>query len=456
MCCLGSELDIKDQAIDILKQRSADLHQWAIETTALQREETYLIGPRSPTLDQQRSVQDRTTHVQIWTKTSDPGRIGSYRFLLSGSEPVHTQMDRATARAALTSQKKWSFPAAAGSDICKLQAHAPFASDLAVASQIFVDEACATIEGCVTKATSFNSAEIFASHLLVDRQLSSGLQKIEHQSRLYAEVCFSAQDGTSDNEFLVTRMGVSPEQLRFPDMCKTAVEGARGLCKAKTTPAGIYRVKLDAETFAQILGDALEAVDGARRYYQQPYIEKGGAWIPSYTGPSFSLSLDPSVKGGFESMHFDASGQLQRPLTLIRDGQVLENTLSTQFSQYLDLPTTPHCGNIRFEVSSVGPGGELNGGAGPILKVWQFSGLFTDPSTMTFSSEIRLGELEYPDGRREFVKGGNLTGQFQTVMTDPVFAKNQVFVNLNQSALSTARGYLGPEWVVVSNVSVSG
>src|SRR5690606_33090310 len=103
-----------------------------------------------------------------------------------------------------------------------------------------------------------------------------------------------SRDGRQSDEFLVTRMGVQPNELDLPGLCAESATGARALLQADRTPSGTYAVQVDGEVLGQIFSDAITHLDAEQKYFQLPYIERGSDFIAAYKGVDFELGLDPS------------------------------------------------------------------------------------------------------------------------------------------------------------------
>jgi hypothetical protein len=87
----------------------------------------------------------------------------------------------------------------------------------------------------------------------------------------------------------------------------------------------------------------------------------------------------------------------------------------------------------------------------------QFSGLFADPNSGTYSSEIRLARLyDNESGKVTYIKGGSLSGSFAENLQNARFSKNRVKRAHFSSNSSSGEGYYGPEFALLGDVSIVG
>lgn len=437
----------------LLKKKSKHLHQWSVRQVDIAREENYLIcdAKKIATLDQNRSVRDQQVWLNIWVP-KEKGRIGYSRLLVDMQDDLEKQIDRQLQKAQLTDEEFWVLPqpvpaSFAAPKLC----FDGFARDIELGSQYFVDDCMAQIRQAA--GATFNSAEIFISRISDQTLMSSGFKNTELRSKIYSEVCFSAGDDKDSNEFLVTRVGLHPEQINFPELCQRSLAGAKALLKAEPMTEGLYTVKLDGETMGQLFNDACQSLRGERKYYQLPFTEVGQDFIPNFAGVPFDLAFDPSIEMGLASGQFDEYGSPEQRLTLVSRNKVQANVIDARMAQYLNRSATGSGGNVLVSPEHMLSDQDLE--KIDHLEIWQFSGLFSDAQSLTFSSEIRLGELVPANGRRRFVKGGNLSGKFQENFLKIRFGGGRNFVNLNDQAIGASLGFDGPRWGLLNDVSVS-
>lgn len=92
-----------------------------------------------------------------------------------------------------------------------------------------------------------------------------------------------------------------------------------------------------------------------------------------------------------------------------------------------------------------------------VIEILQFSGLFVDPNSGTFSSEIRLAKLyDNRTGKVRYLKGGSLSGSFFENFRKAHFSRERIKRAHFSSGSSQGEGYYGPEFALLGEVSIVG
>ena len=103
----------------------------------------------------------------------------------------------------------------------------------------------------------------------------------------------------------------------------------------------------------------------------------------------------------------------QKPLKIVDKNKVINTLTDKQFADYLNKNATTSRGNIVVESGQL-TYTRLTQQAPRVLEVLQFSGLFVDPYSGTFSSEIRLARVyDNAKGTVTYLKGGSLSGSIR-------------------------------------------
>ena len=100
---------------------------------------------------------------------------------------------------------------------------------------------------------------------------------------------------------------------------------------------------------------------------------------------------------------------------------------------------------------------ELTQQAPLVLEILQFSGLFTDANTGTFSSEIRLARL-FDNEKKQvtYIKGGSLSGSISENFRELRLSHSKISRAHFSNESANGQGYFGPEYALLSNVSIVG
>jgi predicted Zn-dependent protease len=166
--------------------------------------------------------------------------------------------------------------------------------------------------------------------------------------------------------------------------------------------------------------------------------------------------LDPSLPFGADTTAVSNQGLLQLPLKLVEQNQVVETATDKQFGDYLGNPPNTVRGNLVVQPGKLSHQ-ELTQSAEKVIEILQFSGLFSDPNTGTFSSEIRLAKLyDNLSGKVTYLKGGSLSGSIRENFRGLKLSHSVTQRSHFSTEQFPGQGYFGPEVALISNVSIVG
>ena len=140
----------------------------------------------------------------------------------------------------------------------------------------------------------------------------------------------------------------------------------------------------------------------------------------------------------------------------MESNRVVASLTDKQFADYLGNTATTSRGNIVVDPGKLSYA-ELTQAAPQVLEILQFSGLFADPYSGTFSSEIRLARLyDNVKGTVTYLKGGSLSGSIRDNFKGARISKERVKRAHFESNSMHGHGYFGPEYAMLSDVSIVG
>lgn len=455
-----------DELISSLKEnceKDSSWHQWALTQREENRQEYYLIQSAEKggvDLDQSRGVTNLEFKLRLYVKKAE-GQLGFAEGSLIREWELVPQLESLKQKALLGSEELWSFPNPISSNPLKAseespqKIYAPLLDDLSgCAFQIYQDLGAAIR---VTSMGQFNSAELFVIHERLTVVLSSGFTRVQDESKIYAEVCFSATDDNSSlsEEFLVTRWASHPEQLNFTQMCQESSTLAEASLRTKKASSDSYSVILHKDALNILLHDLLAQLRAQRKYYRMPFKEKDSPLIENFSGNPFALKLDPTLDFCFASQAYSGEGWPQRILELARDNQVLSHMTSHQMAQYLGEKPSSTEGCLVIEPERVLSKEALVQSQPRVLEILQFSALSCSDMDLTFSSEIRLARLyDRETGEISYIKGGNLSGHLPTNFAQVQWGGDLMVENYLEYS-GAGMSYFGPELALINNVRVS-
>ncbi len=382
--------------------------------------------------------------------------------------PLPEQLAAAMAAARQTDQRSWALPPAYGGDLPNLLTADPdLLEDMDGCMEKMTAQIAAAVN--VVRPTRFNSAELFMSLHRRQWHLSNGLSYEAAQTRIYVEAAYSmaqtVAEGSADgsissgqisDEYLHTQWAVNMADISVSALFDETSERAMRMLQVRPPIAGNYPVIIDAEVLATLFHDQLGQLSAVNAYNKLPFIAPGAELIKAAQGDLITMALDPDLPYGADTALFSRAGVRQQYLTLVDKNIVQATAADQQHASYLGLPVTSVRGNLVVAPGSLNHA-QLSQAAPLVIEILQFSGLFTDANSGTFSSEIRLARVyDNANGSVHYIKGGSLSGavadNFKGLRLSSDVVKHTHF----SSAAPRGQGYLGPQYALLSDVSIAG
>lgn len=451
--------------LDTLKRELGsrpEVKAWILTREHVHRRERYfMMDGKAMILDQDREVSSQGLDARIFVKlTQKPGRQGEISKKLFTTMPLAPQLDSAIEAALQTDHQAWDLPTALPNKLEPLQTADPrMAEDLEAAMTTLTNR----VEVAVSKRrkTQFNSAELFLSVHDRELHLSNGLSHRSSQSRVYSEAAYSftkpGDDGKPrSDEYLNTRWAVSLDELpleRLFDETSDRAEHSLDVTKPQT---GQYPVIVDADVLAVLFNNQVSQLSSANAYNGLPFVNSGDEFVQGATGDELTITLDPTLGFGADTTAVSEQGVMQKPLRLVDKNRVVASCTDKRYSDYLSRAASTTRGNVVVEPGPLSYA-ELCRHAPKVVEILQFSGLFADPNSGTFSSEIRLARLyDNERGTVTYLKGGSLSGSFNENFKRARLSRERVKHAHFSSNGASGQGYYGPEYALLSDVSIVG
>ncbi len=442
-------------------EKREELKGWILIHEHFKRRERYLMHDHTTlTMDQDREVHGENLRVRVMVLLPKNGRQGEASRKLFTSEPLAPQIDAAIEAALQTDYQEWSLPEGLPKNLPQLKTADPkMAEDL----EGVMKELTVRISGAALKArkAKFNSAELFLSLHDFEVYNSRGMIYRYSQSRIYTEAAFSFSKKLSSgemvsDEFLNTRWAVALDDFPIEGLFEETAERAEQTLDVQKPESGRYPVIVDAEVLGQLIAAQASQLSATNSYHGLPFLKQGDELFAGAKGDLVSITLDPSLDYGADTVAVSEQGLVQNPLKLVEQNRVVGTSADQQFGEYLGMKPTTVRGAVVLSPGSM-TREKMTQAAPRVLEILQFSSLVVDPNRGTFSSEIRLARLFDNENKSvKIIKGGSLSGSLKENMLEARFTQNCV-MRANFSALSSGgSGYFGPEFGLLSNVSVVG
>lgn len=451
--------------LDTLKHELSsrpEVKAWIVTQEHVHRRERYFMLDGSALItDQDREVRGQSIEARVMVRLpGKPARQGEITKKLFPSLALKPQVDAALEAALQTDHQAWELPTEPARDLPQLATTDPrMAEDL----ERSMGELTERIGACVARkrGTLFNSAELFLSVHDRELHLSNGLTHRSSQSRVYAEAAYSCSrkgpDGkTRSDEYLNTRWAVSADDLPLERLFDETSERAEASLDVSKPETGTYPVIVDAEVLATLFNNCVTQLSAANSYNGLPFVSAGAELIEGAAGDLLTITLDPSLAYGADTTALSEQGVMQRPLKLVDRNRVVATSTDKRYADYLGAPVSTVRGNVVVEPGSL-THAELTRQAPRVIEILQFSGLFADENSGTFSSEIRLAKLyDNRSGKVSYIKGGSLSGSFRDNFKGARLSSERVKQAHFASNSMRGAGYYGPEHALLSDVSIVG
>jgi predicted Zn-dependent protease len=443
-------------------KKHSDLKSWMITQENVHRRERYfMMDGKSLVIDQDRSVLSQNIRIKLAVKQPQAAdRQGEISIKLFQAKPLAPQIEAAIQAAAQTDHQAWELPTEIPRELPQVLSTDPrMAEDL----DTVADQVSLKIGQVVAKKTNtaFNSAELFLSVHNREFHLSNGLQPRSSQSRIYVEAAYSfAQKKPSgeleSDEYLNTRWAVNLDDLDLEKLFDETSERAQHSLGLEKPETGLYPVIIDADVLSTLFDSYLGQLSSANAYHELPHLNVGSELIAESTGDKISVCLDPELAFGADTAVLSEQGVLQKSLKLVDKNQVLATMTDKQYADYLGKPAGTSRGNWVVDPGALSYS-ELCKSAPKVMEILQFSGLFVDPYSGTFSSEIRLARIhDNVKGTVTYLKGGSLSGSIRDNFKGIKLSKNRVKRSHFESNSMQGHGYFGPDYALLSDVSIVG
>ncbi len=439
-----------------------EIKDWIINEEHLHRRERYFMSESGElAIDQDRNVHARTISIRLFVNLPNkPGRHGEILKRLFPFMPLDIQIEQAIQSALETDHQAWALPTEIPKNFPELKTTDPkMAEDLDGVMHSVTEKIAHAVRK--PRNTQFNSAELFLSVHHYHLHLSNGLNYRTSQSRIYTETAFSfkksdSQGNENSDEYLSTQWSVQLADLPIEKIFDEASFRAERSLDTTKPLTGRYSVIIDSEVLSTLLNGHLSQLSAFNAYTGLPFIKPGDEFIPQAKGDLLSLTLDPTLPYGANTIAVSDQGMIQTPLQLVDKNRVITIATDKQYGDYLNMNPNTVRGNLVVDPGTLSYE-ELTRQDSQVIEILQFSGLFADVNSGTFSSEIRLARLfDNKTGQIKYLKGGSLSGSI---------SENFQCLKLSQSRVNRAHfssdsahghGYYGPEFALLSNVSIVG
>jgi len=408
---------------------------------------------------QEREVKDRAYDIEIYTRSGKPMVMGNSSYSIDPLAPLEEQIQKTLSNAMQVSNPPWDLPLPE-----EAEAEIVLTSDVQIKSDI--KAAHAKLKSlAASKAKSIdqlklNSAELYTNICSTYFETSTGQHGEEDRSDIYFEMALEKLPLPNTQEVLKMKTAISIEEANLPGFIDEVVAETLSIDQANLPKTqSNTSILLDGKTISDLLKNLITQLNASNEYNKTPFLSCGDKVFngeKSSDSDKLEITLDPTLPIMAASSRFAAEGMHAHKAKVIENDTVLHQLVSNRIGQYLGKECNNITGNIVVPLGGKSKQ-ELLQSVPECLDIISFSSLLIDPSTLTWSSEIKLAKL-YHHGKQEcIIKGGVVSGDLRENFKNFNFSNKVTKINEVGNSFSPAKGYVGPDAMLIkSGVKIAG
>ncbi len=425
-------------------QKQTVLSSWAISERQLRSTQLYeVFGKRESIRAVDATTYDVDLHVPISTDGTD--RMGSIRIEIApGETGIDTRIRRAIESASVHGNRPFMLTEA-GMVYPDFQSADP---DIVTNPWQVIDDIHESLREEAAKAPDIriSSTEVFVKYLRQRLVNSRGLDVSQDYTDCLWEIVLFHGRKPEESEFWAIFSRPQWRQLNIGEKFGVFAQHARNALIAKTPRSGNCPVVLTGDALEVLYQYLIHHASASARFTGSSLFEPGRPVLPDEPqGDRFTMYSNSIISGGSYSRRFDPDGLPGTRVRIIHDG-VLERFWATQqYAQYLGIEPTGAFANIELP-----PGTrsweELLQSDDRVILVEQFSTFDPQPVAGNYLGEIRVGYEYRADGSVVPLRGGSVTGNVVSGLTNARFCRE----------MEIFQGYYGPRGVRFEEAQVAG
>ncbi|MBN1880380.1 hypothetical protein JW823_09750 [bacterium] len=290
------------------------------------------------------------------------------------------------------------------------------------------------------------SSELFLDELRHRLLTSSGLDLHLEKSHVTWDVCLLYNKAGSETEFWEMKTRPGARYLDVKSDISRFAGYARDAAPAIVPRSGNCPVVLTGDHLFVLLQYFLHHSSASAKYNNSSLFSPGKPVLPDTPrGDPLTLFSNALHPGGIFSYRFDGEGSPGDRIPIIENGNLSGFWGTSQYSEYLNLPTTGSFANFEIPAGKVS-WDDLFKSDDRVILVLQFSTFDPQPVAGNYLGEIRVGYEFRKDGSVVPLRGGSVTGNVVDGMLDCRFC----------SELDTFYGYHGPRGIRFERAQIAG
>jgi predicted Zn-dependent protease len=438
-----------------------DVTDWAISAKQSTACQSLLLGNETNQLAiyQDRDVDDQSYKVTLYVSNDDQSLLGSSSASINLVNDTSRQLEQIRANAALAMNPSYPLAEKPQADYPELESFCPTVlENMSEAHQQLVARLQKHVE--TLQGVQVNSAEIYTNvhhHLL---RTSKGIDVQKTTTDLYFETAMELVPGPNLQEVLKYWhfVGMNDADIEAK-LDSVAIETLLTTESALPPNRESATVLVDSYAISKIAAAIASQLTGAAEYAQGPHFKPGDVVTTGDADAQsdrLNLTIDPTLKQMAKTSPYTDEGLIAEKADVIVDNLVKSQIMDTRMAHYLSKSANGIYGNLVVPAGTHSRD-ELLNEKDEVIEILDFSSLLVNPSSLTWSSEIKLGRL-YKNGEPvQTLKGGIVSGNVRSSLAGFKFSSETTERNTAGGYFEAASGYQGPEYMLMwKGITIAG
>lgn len=436
-----------------LQQNAPQLYGWKIMLEYSQSLQSLLLGDANSgfRVYQEREVNDLSYRIEVYARYGNPQKMGVSSRTIDPLSPLSSQIASAFQNAQLVENPVWNLASPSNTPYPQIETADPaIVKDIITEHHKLLTSACAKAQ--TVNGVKINSGELYTNLHTEYFETSTGIQGEQQSTDVYFEIALEKLPIPNDQEVLKYKKAISVEEANLGAFIQETVEETLSIEKAQMpeTESDVV-VLVDGHTISDFFHTLVSQLNAENEYRKSPHFLPGdcvhnGEKIQN--SDRLKMTLDPTLPVMAESTPYTSEGLPACKAVVIDNDIVQDQLIDTRMGDYLHKKANGIVGNIVLEPGTLTKT-ELIESVPKCLEVVSFSSLLLNPNTLTWSSEIKLARLHQTGTPPCIIKGGVMSGSLKENLRHFHFSKNQVKHNAVAEVFEPAKGYWGPDAMLI-------
>lgn len=448
-------------ALNALQQADAQLHGWTLTIKETDACQSLMLGQPENRIKvyQDRQVHETAYTAKLLVRSDDDSQVGTASGSLDPDSPITPQLERLKANAGVALNPYFEPAEPSNTAYPSVEcADTAIVDDIQGAHNQLIDRINA--HGPNLPDVLLNSAELFTNRHIERLMTSTGIDVQKATTDLYFEVAMEKAPGPNDQEVLKYWHFVSLDDAQVERCLDEVAQETALTLKAQLPPVREEAALLiNSYAISKMMAALATRLDGSAEYSKGPHFLPGQSILTGERdkqSDSLTLTIDPTVALMAKSSPFTSDGLPAHAATVIRDSQVQSQTLDSRMAQYLDKPANHIYGNLVVDAGHASKA-DLLSARDEVFEILDFSSLRVNPTSLTWSSEIKLGLWHRAGQAPTVIKGGVVSGDLKTSFGAFRFSEEATRRNATGGYFEAANGYIGPEYMLTwQGITIAG